>query len=397
MIRKDKKASPDKSILFERPKVSRPKSSFAGKSPNILIGEFGYPQVNVGTLSSEDYVAQMDNPKSYVDNNIDAQEILSFRQSLVNSLSKVRVKELGENYVEQTQEIAKAKQAVDTQIELDRPLLRRMEFHSRSLPHGPSASLKKLTITENVGVTKSIERATSDTDALATTGLAELYDKSIDAYKLSSLLSAGTLGREGHRKLVPSKWAITAVDDALGNRLREEIIAYKEFDFGVYSFEYIGNYYIIVCLPGEWSFELIEYTQEGNFYNQGDGALLSQDHEFVNGRTKYAAQTAGGYYASRLSVLEFCSRMKRQGRFVVYRVISKDYDVPLGVWTVRETVRKTLESAPISCESRSEAISVVLEELKKTISDFSSPESAQEFVSQSVILREEQPTLKNWL
>ncbi|MFW5977106.1 MAG: hypothetical protein ACOCQQ_01185 [Candidatus Nanoarchaeia archaeon] len=397
MIRKDKKASPDKSILFERPKVRRPKSSFAGKSPNILIGEFGYPQVNVGTLSSEEYVAQMDTPKNYVDKNVSSKEILFFRQSLVNSLSKVRVKELQQNYVEQTQEIAKAKRAVDTQVELDRPLLRRMEFHSRSLPHGPSASLKKLTITENVGVAKSIERATSDTDALATTGLSELYDNSVDAYKLSSLLSAGTLGREGHRKLVPSKWAITAVDDLLGEGLRKEITEYSSFDFSVFSFEYIGNYYVILCLPGDWSFELLEYTQEGHFYNKGDGALLTQDHEFVTGRKTYAYETAGGYYASRLSVFEFCSRMKRQGRFIVYRVISKEYDVPLGVWTVRETVRKTLESAPISCETRSQAISVVLDELKKTISDFSRRESAQEFVAQSKVLREEQPTLKNWL
>jgi DNA repair protein NreA len=389
-----KKAEPDKSILFERPQVSRPQKSFSGKSPNILIGSFGYPQVNVGSLHAQEYVEGMDDVKSFIKQRVPIDEILVSRQILVNSLVKAEVKDLKSRFVSETQEIAMSSKAVDTEVELDRPLLRRMEFHERSLPHGPSASLKSLKVVENVKVKPIVEKMVGDTDVKSLTAMNEMYKKNVDEYELTKLLSAGTLGID--RKMVPTKWAITAVDDSLGKRLRNEVLDYAFSDLKVFVGEYIGNFYVVVVFPGDFSFELIEYSQKGHFYNQEDRAIISKDYELVTGRKEYAYETAGGYYASRLAVLKYLSLVKRQGRVIVYRIITKDYSVPLGVWTVRETVSAVLSNKGVDFSSGDEALAFVKEKLGEIDKDFLDKKVCEEFIAQSVLLREEQTTMKRW-
>ena len=389
-----KKAEPDKSILFERPLVSRPQKSFSGKSPNILIGSFGYPQVNVGSLHAQDYVEGMDDVKSFVKRRVPIDDILLSRQSLVNSLVKAKVKDLGERFIGETQEIAMSSCAVDTEVELDRPLLRRMEFHERALPHGPSASLKSLKVVENVKVKPVVERLVGDTDVKSLRAMNELYSRKVDEYELTKLLSAGTLGVD--RKMVPTKWAITAVDDILGKRLRSEVLDYAYCDFSVFCGEYIGNYYAVVVLPGDFSFELIEYTQKGHFYNEENRAIISKDYELVTGRKEYAYETAGGYYASRLAVLKYLSSVKRQGRVIVYRIITKNYSVPLGVWTVRETLSDVMSKKGELFGGVDEALLFVRKKLGEFDEDFLDKKTCDEFISESVLLREEQTTIKRW-
>ena len=56
--------------------------------------------------------------------------------------------------------------------------------------------------------------------------MSELQNKGIDEYHMTKLLSAGTLGQGDKRKIVPTKWSITAVDDTYGKKIREEIQHY---------------------------------------------------------------------------------------------------------------------------------------------------------------------------
>ncbi|MEM3845867.1 MAG: hypothetical protein QXU98_09220, partial [Candidatus Parvarchaeota archaeon] len=89
---------------------------------------------------------------------------------------------------------------------------------------------------------------------------------------------------------------------------------------------------------GEWSFELIEVWNNSSKLFIGDG-----DYELYEGRKTYASNTAGGYYAVRLAVLEELKRLKRQFTVVAIREITPDYFVPLGVWVVRESARAALK------------------------------------------------------
>ena len=77
-------------------------------------------------------------------------------------------------------------------------------------------------------------------------------------------------------------------------------------------------------------------------FNPEKEAVAMTDYELFAGRTKYAENCVGGYYACRLGILEKLKQMKRQSSIVVLRFITDEYITPLGVWVVREATRKAL-------------------------------------------------------
>ena len=90
------KQEADKSKFYNQIK---PKKEFEGRTPNILIGSWGYPFVGVGALSPEDK-QDIDDPKKYVRENTDINKIIQQRQSLINSKLVLPIKRLNEKFVE---------------------------------------------------------------------------------------------------------------------------------------------------------------------------------------------------------------------------------------------------------------------------------------------------------
>ena len=70
------------------------------------------------------------------------------------------------------------------------------------------------------------------------------------------------------------------------------------------------------------------------------------DFEDHRGRKNYASKVTGAYYAARLGVLEYLQSIRRQAACFVYREITDEYWAPLGVWVIRESVRKALQGKP---------------------------------------------------
>jgi hypothetical protein len=77
-----------------------------------------------------------------------------------------------------------------------------------------------------------------------------------------------------------------------------------------------------------------------------------RDYEGFRGRRDYAEDTAGGYYAARLSILQKLDEIKRTASVLALRFVTKEYWAPLGVWVVREAVKKALEGRGIGFETR---------------------------------------------
>ncbi|HUR67743.1 MAG TPA: hypothetical protein VM370_00730, partial [Candidatus Thermoplasmatota archaeon] len=166
----------------------------------------------------------------------------------------------------------------------------------------------------------------------------EMYGAGINAYHVQRLLSVGLLGETRRRKLVPTRWSITATDDILGKRLIGETKEFGVLDAPmVFAGDLFGNYFHILLMPRVWSFEFIEAWSEGGSW------MLGHDIETYDGRSQYVQETAGAYYAARLSVLEQLVKMKRQASVFVYREITDEYWAPLGVWVIREAVRTAME------------------------------------------------------
>ena len=93
-----------------------------------------------------------------------------------------------------------------------------------------------------------------------------------------------------------------------------ELKYYNEVDYGAYFGGYLGNYYLVLFLPGEWSFELFEMyvKKEVNPWSRNN-LKYATDYENVFGRKEYAKETSGGYYAARLPIVEKLRKMKRKG------------------------------------------------------------------------------------
>ncbi|MGE0792799.1 MAG: hypothetical protein AB7V77_01305 [Candidatus Woesearchaeota archaeon] len=358
-----------------------------GKSPNIFVGHTNYPKVKVGYLLTQKY-DHHDEPKFFVENKFNIPTIISKRRQLLNSTITANIKDSNNKILDTAKLVAKSDNPVDSEISLTN-MCGTFQTDNIAMPFGPSAELKNIKITENVKINKFVERITNDSDILAKNAIEELNKKFIDEYHLTKLLSIGTLGKSP--KLVPTKWSITAVDDMISLNKHEEILNYKEIDFKLFAGEYLGNKYIICFFPGAYSYEFIEIIFPRTKDNNTDNFYVQSDFEYTQGRSEYAFTTAGGYYASRLPVIEFLKENKKQGKIIVFRCITDDYTTPLGVWVVREGVRETLKTKNKDVEE-SNAIKVIEAYLRKY--GMNNPTLA---INQSKLLKETQKSLKKFI
>ncbi|MEM2983110.1 MAG: hypothetical protein QXH17_08110, partial [Candidatus Bathyarchaeia archaeon] len=237
-------------------------------------------------------------------------------------------------------------------------------------PFGPSAPMKKF-IVPNISVDSRIERAFYDTDMKASEAILSLYDAGVLVTRIQRAFSLGMFGIRSRRRLVPTRWAITAVDTSISSRIIEEIKKYPTIDeYYVYTFKNIGNLYAAIFIPESWSFEWIEAWYPKTFWNyDGSTPELMGDYETYGGRTSYAS-VGGCYYAARLAVAEKLRRISRQASCLVLREIHPDYILPVGVWNVRESVRAMLKTEPVKFDTLHRAISHTLTFLTIPLKDW---------------------------
>jgi len=324
------------------------KKDFFGDSPSPFIGRYGYPNVNVGILSAIDYKnkEELDNPKLWSSQQKNISEIVNIRSTLINSRFKSNIYKKQEKLNELTQEIALASAPVEVEVNLkDKPHFK-LNTYSHATPTGPNADLEKAKITSNPKINTKVDKVFSDTDLKAEQALNYLYERGIDENQLSQILSVGAVGLKYNRKLVPTRWGITATDDMLGKKRITEIKDFNVLDtYQVYFGGYLGNYYLILFFPEIWSYELFEMSLK---YTNS----CSTDYEFYNGRTKYSESCEGGYYTVRLAISDKLKTMKKQALALALRFITPEYNAPLGVWVTRESARKALNSKPLEFSSK---------------------------------------------
>lgn len=327
-------------VAWQKDFNQKAKQEYTAQSPNIFVGRFGYPHINVGFLNTEHY-DQHDEQLLWSRNNTQIPEIIKLRTQLVNSSFKTSIKSFNEKLVEMAQEISQAATPVDMEINLEKKPQFRLSLNQEAAPHGPNTKLKKAMITENPKIQVHVDKVVSDTDLKAADALNYLNEKGYDEHTLTKLLTVGNLGIKKQRKLVPTRWGITAVDSTLGNHLVKEIKDYSLCDYAAYFGGYLGNYYLLLMFPEIWQYELFETIII-------ESMPFSTNYEQYEGRKEYAHETAGGFYTVRLACLEKLKTLKRQASILALRFINpKEYVAPLGVWVTREAARKALASQSI--------------------------------------------------
>ncbi|MDP2749579.1 MAG: hypothetical protein Q8O89_01965 [Nanoarchaeota archaeon] len=330
------------------------KSEFVSSSPAPFIGHYGYPFINVGVLSPIEETSSerswiYDAPRHWSENDFQIRQIIDFRSSLVNSRFKNHITSVrkSEKFLDISKEIGMASKPVDIEVKLkDKPKFR-LNTDAHAAPTGPAGELQNLETTSNPKIDSKVDKVVSDVHFKANDAMKYLYKKGFDENFLSKLLSVGSIGMKKDRRLVPTRWAITAADDSIAKTLMDKIKDCNETDYAAYFGGYLGNYYLILMFPDVWSYELFEMYMPKASWNTAETIEYTTDHEFHNGRKDYAENTAGGYYATKLALLEHLSSKKRKGTCLVLRFITGEYSVPLGVWVVREATRKSLASQPL--------------------------------------------------
>ncbi len=335
--------------------------------PSVFVGSgLKYPMVNVGILSPlnrDENSWLYDDAKYWADNNFGIGEVVKLRDSLLNSrfTSKVSDTRLNNKFVEIAKEIAMSSRSVDVEIELKSRLRFDKEKDRVLTPQGLKAPLKNARITENVKIDQKVDRVVND-EIKAIEGIKYLYKNNFSEYVLSKILSVGVLGLKKDKKLVPTRWSITATDDMIGKDILKKVKDSKWIeDHQLFFGEFMGNQYAILMFPAVWSFELFELYFPGSSWNPTKELKASTDSESYDGRKEYAFNTAGGYYATRLPILEYLKSIDRQASVIAIRLETPSYWAALGVWVVRESVRKALNNRIMKFSSREE----MLDSLKK--------------------------------
>ncbi len=335
-------------------------SLFGASPPSAFVGEWGYPRVLAGPLVPpvREGTGLMDMPESWVGR--DLGEILRFRLSLVRGKATrdVAAARAPDRILEATQQEAMASEPLDTEVWFEKRPVLLGPFGARAPPTGPSAVIRRLDLAENPSIPRRVDAVVSDTDLLATDGVVDLYRHGIPQSHITRVFSVGLLGTRKRRKLVPTEWSITAVDDILAKPLLERVKGLPTIDeFRVFGHVALGNNVQVLLTPTSWMFEGLEVH-----YPERDQVPVA-DHEFYRGRKTYPDAIAGAYHAARLPVLEYLDRVRRQAGAVVFMEVYREW-VPLGVWRYREIARVALSRPPATFGTLEEAIALLGTRLK---------------------------------
>jgi len=333
--------------------------------PSVFIGNFGYPKVYVGPMIApyEGDTSVLDTPESWISGNKTQDDIIRFRLDLVRGKHQVGIKELENRLVGKLQEISLAKNSVDSEAEFKHKP-RGFTFSEDHQPFGPSAGLERFEI-GNVKWEPHLQKAYYDTDLKAADAAVDAYREGVLFSQIQKAFSTGTLGISKNRKLVPTRWSITAVDSALADSLFAEVQWFETLDsFQVYEFSSLNNYYAVILTPTPWQYEWIEAF----IHIMGKEEMVFSDHEFLRPKSEYSA-VGGCYYSCKFAVLEALKRMKKQAGAIVLREAYEGY-VPLGVFNVRENVRSALKEPHREFGSFRDSLNYVSTRLRLPLSRF---------------------------
>ncbi|MFH0986753.1 MAG: Nre family DNA repair protein [Candidatus Micrarchaeota archaeon] len=324
-----------------------------GESPSVFIGYYGYPKVFIGPLAGKELVLS-DETSSWF--GLPIEKILEHRLNLFRGKQAVPInsaKNPGRE-LEAMQEIAMSEKNVSTDVIFKKEPRIEANFSDSAAPYGPSADTSLVKLESNPKIPRAVDAVVND-ELKSAEGMKILYEKGIAVDKIQSVLSAGLLGID--KKLVPTRWSITATDDQLGKHLLEKLRGYGTIDdYFLFSSDYLGNHFEILLAPGNWAFEQIEYYKPRS---KSETPAIAADFERYQGRKKYAEIVAGGYYAGRLAVCEYLERTKKQATAIIVREIGPEYYAPVGVWQVRENARDAMRSAPAKFSSLETALEEV--------------------------------------
>jgi hypothetical protein len=322
--------------------ISKPVTDYAGIAPSVFIGSSGYPSVHGGPLLVND----SDLPTDWLMRGLGIEDIVRLRAETIRGVSSIAP------YIGPIQEIALATRPVTVEASFDRPVRFNPDFDRVTAPVGCSGSITRLDVLDHPGTDRAVDKAVSDTDLPAGEACGILHRSGIDVYRITPLFTAGLLGRK--RRIVPTRWAITAVDDSVSAAQKRVVSRFPQMqEIRLHYSELFGNRIAVILIPGDWRYEMIERWGPRSLW-AGETETVVRDGEALK-KTGYSPIT-GAYYSARLAVTEHLVRIQRCARVIVIRNVEPSYWAPLGTWVVREAARRAMAEKPLHLPTLGDAI-----------------------------------------
>ena len=310
--------------------------------PSIFIGSYNYPDVFAGPIIAPVHgdTRIMDSPESWIPSGISQEDIIRYRLSLVRGKAMIGVGDLQNRFVDKLQEIALADASVESDVTFETPP-RGMTFFEEASPHGPSAAMECFDIEEGRW-DGNLEKVYHDTDLSASAAVVRLHNLGLPFSSIQKTFSAGAMGLGRRRRLVPTRWSITACDTTIGDHLLSRVKRNSVIDcYRVHEFDSLNNHYAVLLMPTPWQYEWIEAF----IHVLGREVMVFSDHEGFRKKQEYSS-VGGCFYSCRMAVLDALARQDRQAGAIILREAREGY-VPLGVFNVRENVRHAMEAPPL--------------------------------------------------
>ena len=338
---------------------------FQGSTPpEIFVGHWNYPNVYTGLLSPQHTgdTEIMSSHEKWQKHKMPIPDIINLRSQLIYARTTSNIKKQSP-FLKVMKEVAMTHKSVSTEFKLKKKINPTKHPDPRVPLISKAAPLEKARLQENTKIKPKIDYLVNDTQVKSVIAMQELAKAKIATSSIIKILSAGLLGLKGNRKLVPTRWSITATDDTLSKEKLKKIRLYKEIsEIQLFHGEYLGNHYEILLLPEKYSYEIIEISIK-NFE-------IWQDYEGFFPRKKYADNVTGGYYAIRLPLTEYLEKIQRQAHCLVFREIRPEYVAPMGVGILRETAREAFSKQPEKFNTFSEALQQAQSRMHLSIDNF---------------------------
>ena len=318
--------------------------------PSVFVGSAGYPRLDAGPMLPPDHgdTSLLDSPERWAGRGLE--EIVRHRLSLVRGVRRVDAGDTSGRYVRSLQELAMSGGPSDSDLRFEAAAAPAAVADGYSPPFGPVGRVRDASFHGLRPPVRQVERAYYDTDLGAAEAVVGMYDAGVEVSRIQRCFSAGMVGRR--RRLVPTKWGITATDDAISSALISRVLDAPLADsHRVHSYAHMGNLFCIVLFPHMWIYEMIEA-----WHAPGGAVGFGADSEDARGRRGRPPSIAGAYHAARLAAAEHLAAAGVQAGVLVLREVRPEYAVPVGVWQVREGVREALRAAPVRADGFREAV-----------------------------------------
>lgn len=315
-------------------KELKPTNQIEGYPSGVIVGEKSYPNLKTYSISNFFIQNSFFNTSQIVKK--DYTQIIKLKaKNILGSTRNLYIKDSNSRLNKELQDIYKSKKPIqfsskfENELKFDKVLISKV-----SGIVGSKNELLKIFPNENTKTSKQIEKFTQN-DIKSENAVISLYNRKINEHQIINLFSLGSFGIDINKKLVPTKWAISAYDQIIEKYLYKKIINYKLIEnFEIFYHNDKGNSFLIIQIPNEFSCEIIE-----KFDNN-----IERDYvRFDNKLKKDEPETAGGFFATKLAIFEQLEKRKRQASFISIRII-EGYDIPLGVVFVRESVRQAMKN-----------------------------------------------------